>query len=193
MRWTLLPLRISSLGVAVFAIWVGLDGWYPSIDALAKKRIVRPLAQTFGDLARWCAAPSAPVTPWNPAPRVHRPFAWAFALLRLLGSTFVVPPLEEVFYRSFLYRYFIRPDFWNLPLRHFSWSALLITSAIFGFAHYEWLPGIFCGMIYQGLAFGVPAWRCHDRPCIDQLSFGPMGGLERRMAFLVSDPFPASL
>ena len=154
MRWRF-SLSALVVGVAVFTIWVGLDGWYPSIDALAKK-VVRPLAQPLG-LAKWCAAPSSPVTPWNPHREFTEPFAWAFALLRLLGSTFVVPPLEEVFYRSFLYRYFIRPEFWTLPLRHFSWSALLVTSAIFGFAHYEWLPGILCGLLYQGLVLR------HDR------------------------------
>jgi hypothetical protein len=26
-----------------------------------------------------------------------------------------------------------------------------VTSLLFGFAHYEWLPGVLCGAIYQGL------------------------------------------
>ena len=37
--------------------------------------------------------------------------AWLFVVVRTLGSSLVVPPLEEVFFRSFLYRYLITPEF----------------------------------------------------------------------------------
>jgi CAAX prenyl protease-like protein len=36
-------------------------------------------------------------------------------------------------------------------LGEFRWLSFLITSAIFGFAHHEWLAGILCGLPYQGL------------------------------------------
>jgi CAAX prenyl protease-like protein len=68
-----------------------------------------------------------------------------------LGSPFVVPPLEEVFYRSFLYRYLVRQDFLAMPLGEFRWSSFVIVSAVFGLAHNEWLAGIICGAAYQGL------------------------------------------
>jgi uncharacterized protein len=38
-----------------------------------------------------------------------------------------------------------------LPLGVFAWWPFLATSVIFGFAHREWLAGILCGMVYQGL------------------------------------------
>ena len=71
--------------------------------------------------------------------------------MRILGSTFVVPPIEEVFYRSFLYRYLVKNDFLSIPLGAFAWTPFLVTSAVFGFAHFQWLAGILCGLAYQGL------------------------------------------
>jgi CAAX prenyl protease-like protein len=59
--------------------------------------------------------------------------------------------LEEVFFRSFLYRYIIKVDFQSVPLGTFNWLAFLATSLIFGFEHNQWLAGILCGFAYQGL------------------------------------------
>jgi CAAX prenyl protease-like protein len=114
-------------GVGVFAVWVGLDPYYPKLGGGG--------------------------APWNP----HAQFgagsglAWLFLLVRLAGSTLVVPPLEEVFYRSFLYRYIVRPDFQSVPLNHFAWLPFLAAAGIFGLAHGEWLAGILCALAYQGL------------------------------------------
>lgn len=126
MRWAL-SWEAVVVGVAVFAVWVGLDGLYPK----------------FG----------RPGTPWNP----HEHFgtgptlAWFFICVRLAGSSLVVPSLEEVFYRSFLYRYIIKADFQSVQLGAFHVTAFLATSAVFALEHHEWLPGILCGFAYQGL------------------------------------------
>ena len=115
------------VGIAVFGIWVGLDQFYPQAKA------------------------SGPV--WNP----HAEFgqgsatAWLFIVVRILGMTFVVPPLEEAFYRSFLYRYFVRTNFLEMPLRQFHPTSFLVTSIIFGVSHQQWLAGILCGFAYQWL------------------------------------------
>ncbi len=138
-------------GAGVFALWVGLDGYYPRLGELGGA--MAPLAERLG-LGFLVSGGTGEAQPhWNP----HAVFgagsvlAWAFAVVRLVGSTLVVPPLEEVFYRSFVYRYVAQPDFMALPLGVFRWTPLLVTSAVFGFAHDEWLAGILCGLIYQGL------------------------------------------
>jgi hypothetical protein len=77
--------------------------------------------------------------------------AWLFIVVRVLGSTFVVPPLEEVFYRSFLYRYLAKQEFLSVPLNQFALVPFLATAGIFGLAHNEWLAGIVCGAAYQWL------------------------------------------
>jgi hypothetical protein len=78
--------------------------------------------------------------------------AWVYMVARIAGSSLVVPPLEEVFYRSFLYRMFVKADFRVMPLSQFHGLSFVVTSAIFGFMHPDrWLAGILCGLAYQWL------------------------------------------
>ena len=90
---------------------------------------------------------------WNPRARYGEAsaLAWMFIVARGLGSSIVVPPLEEIFYRSFVYRYLTKSDFHSVPLGQFNWSPFLISAAVFGCAHREWLAGILCGMLFQWL------------------------------------------
>jgi len=138
MLWALKPLIMElkwsfSLqgviaGIAVFVIWVGLDPFYPKL--------------------------SADVSPWNPLQQFEgqaQALGWFFVVVRLLGSSIVVPPLEEVFYRSFLYRYVVHQDFLKTPLSQFDLKAFLVTALIFGFSHNQWLAGVLCAFVYQGL------------------------------------------
>lgn len=138
MRWKL-SWEAVGVGVAIFGVWVGLDGWYPSLTELFHK---------IG-LGK---APVAELS-WNPQRQFGEksPVAWLIIITRIVGSSLVVPPLEEAFYRSFLYRYIVRPDFQSVSLGYFAWKPLLFTACIFGFSHYEWLPGILCGLSYQWL------------------------------------------
>ncbi len=126
MRWQI-SWEAIGVGVAVFGIWVGLDGLYPKMGSSGK--------------------------PWNPHDYfgAQSGLAWLIVFVRVAGSSLVVPPLEEVFYRSFLYRYIANPEFEKVALGRFGWAPLLVTSAIFGLAHFEWLPALLCALAYQGL------------------------------------------
>jgi hypothetical protein len=115
------------VGVLVFVAWVGLDGHYPLLAA--RKATFNP-EHTYGKGSA---------------------LALLFIAVRTLGSSLVVPPLEEVFYRSFLYRYFTKSDFLKIPLGRLEWRAFLIVGLVFGVSHYEWLPGILCAFAYQWL------------------------------------------
>ncbi|MGR8921817.1 MAG: CAAX prenyl protease-related protein, partial [Gammaproteobacteria bacterium] len=90
---------------------------------------------------------------WNPlrhfagAPML----AWTFVAVRFLGSGLVVPPLEEAFYRSLVYRSLAGTDFLAVSLRLFAWRPFALTALVFGFAHEQWLAGIVCGAAYQWL------------------------------------------
>ena len=139
MRWRV-SWEAAAVGVVVFAIWIGLDG------------VVLDQRQLWVRLGLG-KAPSNPEPPWNPFLQFGdgAPFAWFFVAVRILGSSLVVPPLEEVFYRSFLYRWIAKPDFGSVPLGQFSVKPFAITSVLFGFAHNEWLAGILCAAAYQGL------------------------------------------
>lgn len=147
MKWKFTPEAVL-VGVVVLIMWVGIDTWYPHLDAVMGQ-YVNPLFSSLG--FKMEAAKAATV--WNP----HLVFgegtalAWSFVLIRILGSTLVVPPLEEVFYRSFLYRYVARPDFQEASYGVFLWGPFLITALLFGFTHNQWLAGILCGFAFQGL------------------------------------------
>jgi len=138
-------------GVVVFTFWVGLDGYYPSFEAIYGHYLC-PWLQQLG-LTGFC--PTAPVgpDPWNPNQFFGTGSALAnfFIITRVLGSTLVVPPLEEMFYRSFVYRYLDRRDFLAVPLARFLPGSFVITSAFFGMAHHQWLAGILCGFTYQAI------------------------------------------
>ena len=128
------------VGVGVFAVWVGISGEWTTQNSLwIKLGISHP--------------PKNPVVAWNPNEQFGSgsALAWCFVAVRILGSTFVVPPLEEVFYRSFLYRYIAKPNFQSVPLNKFLPVPFLATTAVFGFSHNEWLAGILCGAAFQWL------------------------------------------
>ena len=117
-------------GVLVFVLWIGLDPYYPKIQLLFKA----------GE-------------PWNPFNLFGQAsgMGWFFIAVRTLGSSLVVPPLEEVFYRSFLYRYFVRLEFTSMPFKQLHWLSLIVTSLFFGLVHYQWVAGFLCGLVYQAL------------------------------------------
>src|SRR5437667_3831151 len=142
MRWKF-SWEAAVVGVAVFAMWVGIDPFYPPLDRLL----------SYVGLAKAGSDVDSALDMWNP--RVHygeaSPLAWMFIVVRALGSSIVVPPLEEVFYRSFIYRYLIKAAFQSVPLGQFHWRSFLVAAALFGCAHREWLAGILCGFAYQGL------------------------------------------
>jgi CAAX prenyl protease-like protein len=127
MRWAFSWEAVVA-GVLVVVLWVGLDPFYPKFTKITE--VHNPHA-VFGQ---------------------DSGLTWMFLMVHLLGSTFVVPPLEEVFYRSFLYRYFVKLDFLAMPLSRFHPLSFAVTAVIFGPGqHVQWLAGILCGMIYQAL------------------------------------------
>ncbi len=138
-----------AVGLGVFVMWVGLDSWYPVMDVLYPKHIC-PLFHKIG-LAKSCVA--TPHPPWDPVQTFGNSstMSWFFIAARIAGSTLVVPPMEELFYRSFVYRFLASKDLLSTPLGRFLPMPFFVTSVLFGFAHNEWLAGILCGFAYQGL------------------------------------------
>ncbi len=74
-----------------------------------------------------------------------------FISFRLLGSSFVVPVIEELFWRSFLMRYLISKDFRSLPVGSFSWFSFVVTAILFGSEHHRIVAGVLAGLLYGGL------------------------------------------
>ena len=102
------------------------------------RRRIHPLAFAVGVLGvvawvalahfhRWLvtALDIEAVTDWlgghrsafNPLEQLGRtPAGFLFLAIRFAGLAAVVPLIEEMFLRGFLMRYFVRPDWWNIPI-----------------------------------------------------------------------------
>ena len=131
MRWAI-SWEAVVVGLAVFVIWVGIDPYVPRNNLFFK--------DTEDSI-------------WNPFARFGQgsTLAWSLICIRIVGMTFVVPPLEEVFYRSLLYRYGVQTNFEEMPLNRFHPTSFIVISLLFGLVHFQWLAGILCGMAYQWL------------------------------------------
>lgn len=132
-RWTV-SWQAIVVGIVVFFAWVGLDPFYPKNHLLMK---------------------DTPESIWNPFARFGESsvIAWTLIAIRIFGMTVLVPPIEEAFYRSLVYRYIVKYDFTKVALNHVDGVALVLCALLFGFMHFQWLPGIMCGMAYQWLVF----------------------------------------
>lgn len=131
MRWTV-SWEAIVVGVVIFVAWVGLDPFYPKNNLLFK---------------------DTEESIWNPFAKYGEGSmaAWTLIVIRIFGMTVLVPPIEEAFYRSLVYRWIIKYDFSKVPLNQFDGVALMLVSVLFGAMHFQWLPGIMCGLAYQWL------------------------------------------
>jgi CAAX prenyl protease-like protein len=114
------------IGLLVWGMWIGLDGLYPPLPFLGKR-----VGFDAGVLA--------------PVPR------WAFVVVRMLGLVVVVPLIEELFWRSFLIRWLIDPDFDKVHLGRITPLAAVVTSVLFALVHPEWLPALVTGALWAWL------------------------------------------
>ena len=145
MRWSF-SLAGVAVGLAIAVLWIGLEGRVPTLGRL-------------WDLAReWTGGPKAPQAKppeaWNPVAffSANAALGWAFVVVRVLGRSLVVPAMEEVFYRSLVYRYIVNPRFETVALGTFRAGAFAGSSLLFGLSHTEhWFSAIVCGAAYQAL------------------------------------------
>lgn len=115
-------------GAAVYAIWVAPD-W---LAGRGEEKMPGGLAQ----------APEWP--------------RWGWIALRAIGGTVVIPLVEELAFRGYLYRRFVRGEFDNVPWTFFRWTALAGSSVLFGLMHGDrWIAASIAGAAYAGLV----VWR----------------------------------
>ena len=119
-------LLAAMVGLIVFVLWVRLDGLYPALGFLGKR------------------------TGFDPS-ILRPPWKWAFVAIRLTGLVLLVPLIEELFWRSFLVRWVIDPDFWKVPIGRVTPLAAGVTSVIFALSHPEWLPALLTGLLWVWL------------------------------------------
>mgnify|MGYP000041235517 CR=1 FL=1 len=125
------PLSSVLLGVAVFAIWVAPDLLWPSYRSHWLFQNV-----LFGSLQ-------------SSLPEDMRGAPWILAL-RFARAALLVPVLEELFWRAWLMRWIINPDFEKVPLGSYARGAFWITALLFATEHGPlWDVGLAAGIAYN--------------------------------------------
>jgi CAAX prenyl protease-like protein len=116
-----------AIGLGIAALWVGLDGLYPRFGIQGTRAAFNP----------YTLPPTARA---------------GFLVVRLFGLVALVPLVEELFWRSFLMRWVIDPDFDKVPIGRVTPVATAITAGLFAAAHpEEWLPALITGLAWAWL------------------------------------------
>ena len=93
-------------------------------------------------------------SPFNPFEHFSSPGErWAFIVTRWAGASLLVPVMEELFWRDYLWRSIIAPnDFHLAKIGEWDRKAFILVAIVFGAGvHFEWLTAIVCGLIYGWL------------------------------------------
>jgi CAAX prenyl protease-like protein len=125
------PLETVILGVAVFIIWVAPDLLFPTYRQhwLFQNSILGQITVTIPG--------SVLLSPWVLWPRI-------------LQAVIFVPILEELFWRAWLMRWLVSPNFENVPLGAYQAGAFWITAALFASEHGPyWDVGLIAGIAYN--------------------------------------------
>lgn len=113
--------------------WVGMENWL---------------------LAHW---PNywkiASVEPYDPMIKIGSSgLRWTFIIIRLASASLLVPVMEELFWRDFLWRTILAPnDFKLADVGEWSIKAFLAVSLVFSFVHIQWMTAIVWGLMIGGL------------------------------------------
>lgn len=113
-------------GLLVTLLWVGLDGHYPALPFLGHRGSFDPS-------------------------RMSQAGRLGFYAARMTGLVLLVPLVEELFWRSFLIRWLIDPDFRRVPIGRVTLMSAAVTSVLFAMAHPEWLPALLTGALWAWL------------------------------------------
>lgn len=118
------------LGVAVFAVWVLPDRLFPGYrHSSIFENLLTGSAQGTGEFQSQGKA-----------------VLW----LRAFRAAAIVPLVEELFWRAWMMRWLISPEFLKVPLGAWSASAFWIVAALFAAEHGAyWDVGLAAGVLYN--------------------------------------------
>jgi CAAX prenyl protease-like protein len=125
------PVGSILLGVAVFAVWIAPDAlWHGYRDSWLFHNRITGIARS--SLPAYLKS--------NPG----------FIVVRVLESAILVPILEELFWRGWLMRWLIRPDFENVPLGRYTALSFWAVALLFASEHGPyWEVGLLAGVAYN--------------------------------------------
>lgn len=106
-----------AIGIAVGVIWLLI---VPDNNSSGSK-----LATTLTNMPTWLSA--------------------GWITFRIIGSVFTVPIAEELAFRGYLLHRLVATDFEHIKPGSFTWLSFLLSSALFGLMHGNWLAGTLAG------------------------------------------------
>ncbi len=135
------------VGFVGIALWIGLS------ELRLEARIASVLPEWLRPGER---------SGFNPFQELSHPLAvWGFVTVRLAGLAVLVPVAEELFWRGFLLRWIISPDWEDVPLGKFQVTSFVLVTLLFTLAHPEWLAAACYCMLLNGLLYWKrDLWDC---------------------------------
>ncbi len=135
------------VGIVGIAIWIGV----------CHLRLEQHLTQFLPSFLQ----PEARVG-FNPFEEIEDSSARAvFLAFRLIGIAIVVPIAEEFFWRGFLLRWLIDPEWEKVKLGEYTLASCSIVTLMFTVAHPEWFAAaLWCAPINGLLYWKRDLWQC---------------------------------
>jgi len=120
-----------AIGIVIFALWIAPDMLFPGYRH----------SFLFDNALLGAARSSMPE-----AARHDLPVLW----LRSLRAVIVVPMVEELFWRAWLMRWIIAPDFQRVPLGAYSARSFWMVALLFASEHGAyWDVGLVAGILFN--------------------------------------------
>lgn len=119
------------IGVLVFVLWIAPDLLFPGYREhwLFSNSIMGEVASGFPEEER---------------------NSWFILALRCMRAAVLVPILEELFWRAWLMRWLIKPEFEEVPLGAYQAQAFWIVAVFFALEHGPyWEVGLMAGILYN--------------------------------------------
>jgi CAAX prenyl protease-like protein len=125
------PAATVLVGVVVFGVWIAPDLVWPGFRGhwLFQNALLGSAGTGPGEALRGSAL---------------------FLVFRFLRAVVIVPVVEELFWRGWLMRWLIRPDFESVPLGTYTPWSFWISAVLFATEHGSfWDVGLAAGIVYN--------------------------------------------
>lgn len=123
------PLQSILIGLAVVVMWVLPDQLFP------------------GYRTHWLFSSMGTLNTSIDPQLLSNPMVLIFRSIRAI---ILVPIIEELFWRAWMMRWLIKPEFETVPLGAYSAQAFWIVAALFASEHGPfWEVGLICGVVYN--------------------------------------------
>ncbi len=132
-RWTCWWLGII-VGILGIVQWIGME---------------ELLRRFWPDYPR----PGASTAPFDPYQTFQNSWLlWSFMLVRWAGAALVVPFMEELFWRDYLWRRIAAPnDFKIAEVGELDWPAVWVVAIAFASVHSQWMTAVVWGLMIAAL------------------------------------------